>query len=91
MPLSFLSRLQRVQLPVRVTDPEEIRKVSVLMATGLIEAEFNVVPSRETRERNRVPTVVRITKDGLAELAAAGESPSYAKPLIRFAGGLRLM
>ena len=91
MPLSFLSRLHRVQLPVRVTDPEEVRKVSVLLATGLIEVEFNVIKSRAVRDGNRVPTVIRITEDGLAELATAGASASFAKPLIRFSGGLRLM
>ncbi|MET3915176.1 hypothetical protein ABID97_001958 [Variovorax sp. OAS795] len=91
MPLSFLSRLQRVQLPVSVTDPEEIRKVTVLIATGLIEAEFNVVRSHEVRDANPVPTVTRITEDGLAELATADASRSFARPLIRFSGGLRLM
>ena len=40
MPLFLLLRLHRVQLPVRVTDPEEVRQVSLLVATGLIEAEF---------------------------------------------------
>jgi hypothetical protein len=40
MPYLFLMRLLHLQLPVRITDPEDIRAVSVLVATGLIEAEI---------------------------------------------------
>lgn len=91
MPLLFLSRLHKVQLPVCVTDPEEVRKVSVLVATGLIEAEFSIIKSRAVRDGTRVPTVIRITEDGLAELATILGTPNFARPLIRFSGGLRLM
>jgi hypothetical protein len=91
MPLFFLLRLQRVQLPVRVTDPEEVREVSVLLATGLIEAEFATIKSRTRHAAERVATVTRITEEGLAEAAAVGKSPAFAQPFVRFAGGLRLM
>jgi len=91
MPLFLLLRLQRVQLPVRVTDPEEVRQVSVLVATGLIEAEFATIKSRVRHAVERVATVTRITEEGLAEIATAGQSPEFAQPFVRFAGGLRLM
>jgi len=92
MPLFFLLRLQRVQLPVRVTDPEEVRKVSVLLATGLIEAEFSTIKSRTRHTAEQVATVTRITEEGLTEAAATvGTSPAFALPFVRFAGGLRLM
>lgn len=39
-PLLFLQRLQREALPYQVTEPSEVRRVSVLAATGLIEAVF---------------------------------------------------
>ncbi len=47
MPILLLLRLQRVQLPVRVTDPEEVRQVSMLVATGLIQAEFEAIRTFE--------------------------------------------
>ncbi|KQU83577.1 hypothetical protein ASC78_13105 [Variovorax sp. Root318D1] len=91
MPLSFLSRLHRVQLPVRVTHPDEVRMISVLLATGLVEAEFSTIPSHIRHAEERVATVTRITEDGLAELGAITSSAMFATPLIRFSGGLRLM
>jgi len=91
MPLFFLLRLQHVQLPVRVTDPEEVRYVSVLLATGLIEAVFVSIRSRTRHCVEQVATVTRITEAGLAEVATAGKSPPVAQPFIRFVGGLRLM
>lgn len=53
MPLLFLMRLQQVQLPVRVADPEEVRYVSVLLATGLIEAEIRALRSRAVAPHRR--------------------------------------
>jgi hypothetical protein len=91
MPLFLLLRLQRVQLPVRVTDPEEVRQVSVLLAIGLIEAEFATIKSRVRHAVERVATVTRITEEGLAEIATVGQSSTFAQPIVRFAGGLRLM
>jgi hypothetical protein len=91
MPLSLLSRLQRVQLPVCVTHPDEVRKISVLLATGLVEAEFSTIPSHIRHAEECVATVTRITEEGLAELETVSGAATYAKPLIRFSGGLRLM
>jgi hypothetical protein len=91
MPILLLLRLQRVQLPVRVTDPEEVRQVSMLMATGLIHAEFEAIRTRARRTTWHVATVTRITEEGLAELARARPLPEPAQPFIRFSWGLRLL
>jgi hypothetical protein len=69
MPRLFLMRLLHVQLPVRITNPEEIRFVSVLLATGLIEAEIQALDSTARYAASRVAQVLRITEDGFAELA----------------------
>jgi len=91
MPLLLLLRLRRVQLPVRVTDPDEVRQISVLLATGLIEAEFAIIKARARHAVSRVATVTRITEEGLAEIASAGKMPESAQSFIRFPGGLRLL
>ncbi|TWD85844.1 hypothetical protein FB547_105356 [Variovorax beijingensis] len=91
MPLLFLMRLQHVQLPVRVADPEEIRCVSVLLATGLIEAEIRALRSSARYAASQVATVICITEDGLAEIAKMGDVPELVKTSMRFARGLRLM
>jgi hypothetical protein len=91
MPLLFLMRLQQVQLPVRVADPEEVRYVSVLLATGLIEAEIKALRSSARYAASQVATVIRITEDGLAEIAKMGDVPELVKTSMRFARGLRLM
>lgn len=91
MPLFLLLRLHRVQLPVRVTDPEEVRQVSMLLAIGLIEAEFAAVRSRARQAVWQVATVTRITEEGFAEIAQMGDVPVFANTSMRFARGLRLM
>lgn len=91
MPLFLLLRLQRVQLPVRVTDPDEVRQVSVLVATGLIEADFATIRSRVRHAVSRVATVTRITEEGLTEIASTGKMPGPRRAFVRFAGGLRLL
>jgi hypothetical protein len=69
MPLLFLIRLLHAQLPLRVADPEEIRAVSVLLATGLIDAEIKALDSTGRYAAPRAATVIRIKEDGFAELA----------------------
>jgi hypothetical protein len=91
MPLFLLLRLHRVQLPVRVTDPEEVRQVSMLLATGLVEAEFAAIKSRARQAVWQVATVTRITEEGFAEIAGAGKVPEPAQAFIRFPRGLRLL
>lgn len=91
MPLLFLLRLQHEQLPVRVASPEELRHVSVLMATGLIEAEILAPKSAARYAASRAATVVRITEAGRAEIAKMGDVPEPAKTAVQFARGLRLM
>ena len=91
MPLLFLRRLQHTPLPVRVVQPEEIRDVSVLVATGLIEAEIAPLKPTDPYAASRMATVMRITDDGLAEIAKMGEMPKLVKTSMQFARGLRLM
>jgi hypothetical protein len=75
MPLSFLKRLQHVQLPVRVASPEEIRHVCVLLATGLIDAEIPTLSATTPYVLPRLAIVTRITTEGHAELAKMNEVP----------------
>lgn len=70
MPRLFLMRLLHVRLPARITDPEDIRAVSVLAATGLIEAEIETLGSTARYAASRVATVFRITEEGYAELGS---------------------
>lgn len=91
MPLLFLLRLQHTLLPVRVALPEEVRIVSVLVATGLIEAEFASVRPAGRDTASRIATVKRITEEGLAEIAKMSDAPRFVKTSMQFARGLRLM
>lgn len=74
MPLSFLMRLLYARLPVRVANPEDIRHVSVLLATGLIEAEIQALESTVRYATSHVATVLRITEAGFTELAKMGDA-----------------
>jgi len=91
MPLLFLMRLQHTPLPVRVVQPEEIRHVSVLVATGLIEADIAPLHPTGPYAASRMATVKRITEDGAAEIAKMSDAPKQAKTSMRFARGQRLM
>ncbi|KQU89091.1 hypothetical protein ASC78_23280 [Variovorax sp. Root318D1] len=91
MPLLFLMRLKHTPLPVRVVQPEEIRNVSVLVATGLIEAEIAALKPTDPYAASRIATVIRITEEGLAEIAKMGDVPKLVKTSMLFARGLRLM
>ncbi|MDQ0570079.1 hypothetical protein QFZ42_001913 [Variovorax paradoxus] len=91
MPLLFLMRLQHVQLPVRVSCPEEIRHVSVLLSTGLIEAEIATLEPNTPYASSRLATVVRITAAGVAELAKMSDMPALRRTALQFGRGLRLM
>lgn len=91
MPLLFLMRLLRTQLPVQVVEPEEVRDVSLLMATGLIEAKISALTPAGLYAKASMATVEGITDEGLAEIAKMGDAPRFAKPSMRFARGLRLM
>ncbi|KLN53545.1 hypothetical protein [Variovorax paradoxus] len=91
MPLMFLLKLHHEQLPVRVADPEGLRYVSVLLATGLIEAQVGTLLPTARYASPRVATVTRITEDGLAEVAKMTNVPAFVKTSMRFARGLRLM
>ncbi|SFQ33456.1 hypothetical protein [Variovorax sp. 770b2] len=68
MPLYFLMKLKHVQLPLRVNTPEEIRLVSVLKATGLIEAEIHALESIGRYIPSQAATVICITEEGTAKL-----------------------
>lgn len=68
MPLYFLMRLQHVSLPLRVERPEEIKYVSVLKATGLIEADIPPLDPTSDYVPSQVAMVHGITQEGVAEL-----------------------
>ncbi|WP_207309863.1 hypothetical protein [Variovorax paradoxus] len=69
MHLLFLLRLQHVELPAEIVGPEEIKHVSVLKATGLVEAEIApaIDPSGKFNMA-RTAIVTAITDDGIAEI-----------------------
>jgi hypothetical protein len=91
MPILLLLRLQRVHLPVRVTDPKEVRQVSMLVATGLVEAEFETIRTRARYAVWHVATVTRITQEGMAEIAAASSVRQPTQNFIQFPNGLRVL
>jgi hypothetical protein len=69
MPLFYLLSLQHVTLPRVVTRPEDVQHVSVLKATGLIEAEIAPASNAAGKyDAARTATVTRITEDGFAEI-----------------------
>jgi hypothetical protein len=74
-PLWFLMRLRHEQLPICVVEPSEIRYVSVLAATGLIEAQMGGFPATGQHAAPTLATVTRITEYGRAEIARIGELP----------------
>jgi hypothetical protein len=69
MHLLFLLRLQHVELPMEIVEPEEIRHVSVLKATGLVEADIApaIDPSGKFNMA-RTAVVTAITPEGIAEI-----------------------
>ncbi|WPG40909.1 hypothetical protein [Variovorax sp. EBFNA2] len=91
MPLLFLVRLSQTPLPVQVVQPEEIRHVSVLVATGLIEAGIAPLPRKGLYVKSAMATVTRITEEGRSEIAKTGSSPGSPTTSMRLARGLRLM
>ena len=69
MPLSFLMSLQHVSLPKKVVSPEDIRHVSILKATGLIEADIAPALDGSGKYKNaRNAVVTRITEAGMSEI-----------------------
>ena len=69
MHLFYLLGLQHVILPKVVTRPEDVQHVSVLKATGLIEAEIAPASNAAGKyDAARTATVTRITEDGFAEI-----------------------
>lgn len=69
MPLFCLMRLQHARFPLRLDRPEDVRRISVLAATGLVEAEF-ATPAANTGAYLAPQFVVvkGITDDGRQEL-----------------------
>lgn len=67
MPLTLLLRLLHEKLPVTLTADPDIRHASVLMATGLVEAEFHLDHFGYQRYESAV--VFDITEEGHAEIA----------------------
>ncbi len=69
MPLFCLMRLQHARFPLRLERPEDVRRISVLAATGLVEAEFDAPPAlRGAYVAPQVVVVKGITDHGMQEL-----------------------
>lgn len=69
MPLFCLMRLQHARFPLRLERPEDVRRISVLAATGLVEAEFDTpAAGKGAYVAPQVVVVTRITDHGLQEL-----------------------
>ncbi|WP_418117970.1 hypothetical protein [Variovorax sp. 350MFTsu5.1] len=70
MPLRYLLHLEHANLPMHVTDAQDVRRVSVLKATGLIEAAID--PAFDTDHGSyrlaQAALVVCITEEGHAEI-----------------------
>jgi hypothetical protein len=70
VPLSYLLHLEHARLPMHVTDAPDVRRVSVLKATGLIEASID--PAYDTGHGSyrlaQAALVVCITEEGHAEI-----------------------
>lgn len=90
MPLLFLLRLQHMQLPVRVSCPEELRHVSVLLATGLIDGEILALESTARYTASKLAKVVRITEAGMKEIAKMGDWRELVKTPVQSTPELRL-
>ncbi|MFS2165552.1 hypothetical protein [Variovorax sp. Varisp62] len=82
MPLSYLLQLEHARLPMHVTDAQDVRRVSVLKATGLIEASID--PAFDTGGSYRLAQaalVVCITDEGHAEIGnLRGRGKAAAAP-----------
>ncbi|MDQ0570569.1 hypothetical protein QFZ42_002403 [Variovorax paradoxus] len=89
MPLWFLMRLQHENFPVRVAEPGEIRYVSVLTATGLIEAEIDPLEATAPYAASQLATVIRITEHGRAEIARIEDMPKPAATSMQMGRELR--
>lgn len=71
MPLTYLLKIAHGRFPVEVTDPQEIKRVSVLKATGLIEARISPATGGDRIYRKAERAVVfGITAEGRRELFA---------------------
>lgn len=69
MPLFCLMRLQHARFPLRLEKPEDVRRISVLAATGLVEAEFAAPAAlKGSYVAPQIVVVKGITDHGLLEL-----------------------
>jgi hypothetical protein len=75
-PIGLLMDIEHRQLPLQVTEPVEIRRVSVLLATGLIEAEISALGPTARYSSAQVATVIRLTDAGIAQLAKMWDTRS---------------
>jgi len=86
MPLEFLVKLNRGQLPVAVTSEADLKCVSILKATGLIDATFAVSgPQDRSFRKIDAALVFAITEAGRDEIAPliAGDKESPANHMER--------
>ncbi len=65
--------------------------MSVLLATGLIEAEITTLKPGAPYAPSRLATVIHITQTGRAELAKMSEVAPPVRTSMQFSRGFRLM
>lgn len=73
MPLDFLNEVARGALPVAVTCPKQLRHVTRLKATGLIEATLAITHSRQ--RATTAAFVHRLTEEGRREIGGSTVRP----------------
>ncbi|RST52067.1 hypothetical protein [Variovorax sp. DXTD-1] len=79
MPLLYLLHLMTTPLPKVVTRLEDVRYVSVLKATGLVEADIAIALDPVGKYQvARTATVTRITEAGMAEINILLRAPRRA-------------
>ncbi|EJL76458.1 hypothetical protein ACCC97_21885 [Variovorax sp. Varisp85] len=76
MPLTLLLRLLHERFPVTLTAEPDIRHAAVLLATGLVEAEFHLDDLGYQKYESAV--VFTITDEGHAEIAGLRSSRAAA-------------
>lgn len=71
MPLTYLLKIAHRRFPIEVTSALEIKRVSVLKATGLIEARISHAAGEDgTYRKAEIATVFAITAQGREQLFA---------------------
>lgn len=91
LPLWFLLQMEHECFPLKIADPVEIRYVSVLTATGLVQAEIEALEATKRYAVSRRAIVFGITNEGRAEIARIWGTPAPTATSMLRAKSLVLM